>query len=102
MFLSRRRCFGAAVTSVAGGTLPTHDPAAFAAAHAATGAMFDVVTRRGALIVGASLGTPPFGTTTADMEKKIQQYAGILRADSGDPYAGRTLFQNACGSWSCK
>lgn len=48
--------------------MPTHDPAAFAAAHAATGAMFDVVTRRGALIVGASLGTPPFGTTTADME----------------------------------
>ncbi len=36
--------------------------------------------------------------TTAEMEKKIQQFAGILRADSGDPYAGRTLFQNACGS----
>jgi len=42
---------------------------------------------------------PPTGVpTTADMEKKIQQFAGVIRADSGDPYAGRTLFQNACGS----
>lgn len=36
--------------------------------------------------------------TTAEMEKKIQQFASVIRADSGDPYAGRTLFQNTCGT----
>lgn len=36
--------------------------------------------------------------TTAEMDRKIQQVAGVVRAGSGDPYAGRTLFQNACGS----
>ncbi len=36
--------------------------------------------------------------TTADMEKKIQQLAGVIRNGIGDPYAGRTLFQNTCGN----
>ncbi len=36
--------------------------------------------------------------TTADMEKKIHQLAEVVRGGTGDPYAGRTLFQNTCGS----
>ncbi len=36
--------------------------------------------------------------TTADMEKKIQQLAGVIRGGNGDPYSGRTLFQNTCGN----
>ncbi|MSU35306.1 MAG: c-type cytochrome [Pedosphaera sp.] len=36
--------------------------------------------------------------TTADMEKKISKLAGIVRGGTGDPYQGRTLFQNACSS----
>ncbi len=36
--------------------------------------------------------------TTADMEKKISQLAGVIRGGPGDPYEGRTLFQNTCGS----
>ncbi|MBI3869642.1 MAG: ThuA domain-containing protein [Verrucomicrobia bacterium] len=35
--------------------------------------------------------------TTADMEKKIQRLAAIARAGVGNPYQGRTLFQNTCG-----
>lgn len=34
--------------------------------------------------------------TTADMEKKIRQLAGVIRASTGDPYEGRTLFQSTC------
>ena len=36
--------------------------------------------------------------TTAEMEKKIHQLAGVIRSGTGDPYQGRTLFQNTCGS----
>ncbi len=36
--------------------------------------------------------------TTADMEKKIHQLAGVIRGGMGDPYQGRTLFQNNCGT----
>jgi putative heme-binding domain-containing protein len=36
--------------------------------------------------------------TTAEMELKIHNLAGVLRSGSGDPYQGRTLFQNTCGS----
>ena len=36
--------------------------------------------------------------TTADKEKKIRQLAAVIRGGSGDPYQGRTLFQNTCGS----
>ncbi len=34
--------------------------------------------------------------TTAEMEKKIHQLATVVRGGTGDPYAGRTLFQNTC------
>ena len=36
--------------------------------------------------------------TTAEMEKKIHQLAGVIRGGNGDPYQGRTLFQNTCGT----
>ncbi len=36
--------------------------------------------------------------TTADMEKRIHHLAGVIRSGSGDPYQGRTLFQNLCGN----
>lgn len=36
--------------------------------------------------------------TTAEMEKKIGHLAGVVRGGSGDPYLGRTLFQNTCAS----
>ena len=36
--------------------------------------------------------------TTEDMEKRIHQLAGWIRDGTGDPYAGRTLFQNTCGN----
>ncbi len=36
--------------------------------------------------------------TTAEMEQKIYKLAGDLRNGSGDPYQGRTLFQNTCGA----
>ncbi|MSU36204.1 MAG: c-type cytochrome [Pedosphaera sp.] len=36
--------------------------------------------------------------TTADMEKKIRDLAKVIRGGIGDPYQGRTLFQNTCGN----
>lgn len=36
--------------------------------------------------------------TTAEMETQIHQLAGLIRSGTGDPYAGRTLFQNTCGN----
>src|SRR6185503_6314371 len=36
--------------------------------------------------------------TTADMENKIHQLAGLIRGGTGDPYSGRTLFQITCGN----
>ena len=36
--------------------------------------------------------------TTAQMEEKIHRLAGVVRGGTGDPYQGRTLFQNMCGS----
>ena len=36
--------------------------------------------------------------TTAQMEEKIHRLAGVIRGGTGDPYQGRTLFQNTCGS----
>ena len=35
--------------------------------------------------------------TTAEMDQKIHQLAEVIRGGSGDPYQGRTLFQNTCG-----
>jgi putative heme-binding domain-containing protein len=35
--------------------------------------------------------------TTAEMEQKIHHSLGVIQSGSGDPYAGRTLFQNTCG-----
>lgn len=35
--------------------------------------------------------------TSADMERLIRERAAVVRAGTGDPYAGRTLFQNTCG-----
>jgi putative heme-binding domain-containing protein len=34
--------------------------------------------------------------TTAEMEKQIQRLATVVRGGTGEPYAGRTLFQNFC------
>ncbi len=36
--------------------------------------------------------------TTEAMEKKITQLASVVRGGMGDPYQGRTLFQNNCAS----
>jgi putative heme-binding domain-containing protein len=36
--------------------------------------------------------------TTADMEKRIYELADWIRTGTGDPYGGRTLFQNTCGN----
>lgn len=36
--------------------------------------------------------------TTADMDRLIHQRAEVIRSGTGDPYNGRTLFQNTCGS----
>ena len=36
--------------------------------------------------------------TTAEMEKKISQLAAVVRSGTGDPYQGRTLFQNTCAN----
>jgi len=42
---------------------------------------------------------PPIGmATTAEMESRIRDLSAVIRGGIGDPYAGRTLFQNACGS----
>jgi polar amino acid transport system substrate-binding protein len=62
MTLSRRLAFGAAAV-----------PLAFAASREAraqvpAGSTLDAVIKRGALIVGVSLGTPPYGLTDKDME----------------------------------
>ena len=35
--------------------------------------------------------------TTAEMEQKMHQLAAVVRGGTGDPYSGRTLFQNTCG-----
>jgi putative heme-binding domain-containing protein len=32
------------------------------------------------------------------MEKRIHQLAGVIRGGTGDPYQGRTLFQNTCSA----
>ncbi len=37
-------------------------------------------------------------STTAAMEEKIHALAKNIRVGTGDPYNGRTLFQNTCGS----
>ncbi len=44
--------------------------------------------------VWPNTGTP----TTAEMETRINKLAGVVRSGTGDPYAGRTLFQNTCGA----
>jgi putative membrane-bound dehydrogenase-like protein len=36
--------------------------------------------------------------TTEEMEKKITHLAAAIRGGAGDPYNGRTLFQNACSA----
>lgn len=36
--------------------------------------------------------------TTADMEKRIHELSATVRGGTGDPYNGRTLFQNTCGT----
>ncbi|MBL9169651.1 MAG: ThuA domain-containing protein [Verrucomicrobiales bacterium] len=36
--------------------------------------------------------------TTAGMEQKIKHLDQVIRAGNGDPYNGRTLFQNNCGA----
>ena len=36
--------------------------------------------------------------TTAEMEMKIHRLTGVIQGGNGDPYQGRTLFQNTCGS----
>lgn len=66
MSLSRRLCFGAAATTTASATFAAL--ASPAAAQAAAGSTLDTVTKRGTLIVGVSLGTPPYGITNTDME----------------------------------
>jgi len=66
MSLSRRLCFGAAATTTASATFAAL--ALPAAAQAAAGNTLDTVSKRGTLIVGVSLGTPPYGITNTDME----------------------------------
>ena len=66
MSLSRRLWFGAAAATTAAATLAATAPPA--AAQAAAGNTLDAVTKRGTLIVGVSLGTPPYGITNTDME----------------------------------
>ena len=65
MSLSRRLCFGAASLGAAAAMMLRPEPAA---AQAAPGSTLDTVIKRGTLIVGVSLGTPPFGITNAQME----------------------------------
>ena len=36
--------------------------------------------------------------TTATMDAEIQRRSGLVRSGIGDPYAGRTLFQNTCAA----
>ncbi len=36
--------------------------------------------------------------TTLEMEKKITELARAIRSNTGDPYQGRTLFQNTCAN----
>ena len=35
--------------------------------------------------------------TSAELDQQISERAGWIRAEAGDPYAGRTLFQTSCG-----
>ena len=35
--------------------------------------------------------------TSAELDRQISERAGWIRAEAGDPYAGRTLFQTSCG-----
>lgn len=65
MSLSRRLWFGAAATTAAGAVTTVASPAA---AQSVAGSTLDAVTKRGTLIVGVSLGTPPYGITNTDME----------------------------------
>lgn len=70
MAFSRRLCFGAApvVAATLGATLASVVSSAHAQVPAAGASTLDAVTKRGTLIVGVSLGTPPFGITDAQME----------------------------------
>jgi polar amino acid transport system substrate-binding protein len=63
MTLSRRLAFGAAALPLA-----LAATAQDAAAQAAPGSTLDTIIKRGTLIVGTSLGTPPYGLTNSDME----------------------------------
>jgi polar amino acid transport system substrate-binding protein len=66
MGFSRRLWLGAAPAAAAGiaaMVLPVS-----AEAQVAAGSTLDVVTKRGTLLLGVSLGTPPFGITNASME----------------------------------
>ena len=64
MTISRRLAFGAAALPLAiaasrrGSPRPINAP----------GDTLDTIIKRGTLIVGTSLGTPPYGLTNADME----------------------------------
>jgi polar amino acid transport system substrate-binding protein len=62
MTISRRLAFGAAALPVALAA------AGEARAQTAAASTLDAVVRRGTLIVGVSLGTPPYGLTNAQME----------------------------------
>jgi polar amino acid transport system substrate-binding protein len=62
MTISRRLAFGAAALPMAFAT------AREARAQTAGGTTLDAVVKRGTLIVGVSLGTPPYGITNAQME----------------------------------
>ena len=62
MTISRRLAFAAAALPMAFAT------ARQARAQTAGGTTLDAVVKRGTLIVGVSLGTPPYGITNAQME----------------------------------
>jgi putative heme-binding domain-containing protein len=36
--------------------------------------------------------------STGEMDRQINRLATVIRSGSGDPYAGRTVFQNTCGA----
>jgi polar amino acid transport system substrate-binding protein len=63
MTISRRLAFGAAALP-----LVMAATAEEARAQAAPGDTLDTIIKRGTLIVGTSLGTPPYGLTNSDME----------------------------------
>jgi polar amino acid transport system substrate-binding protein len=63
MTISRRLAFGAAALPLAMAAAAEE-----ARAQSAPGDTLDTIIKRGTLIVGTSLGTPPYGLTNADME----------------------------------